>query len=228
MQLTGGSKGSYSKWPDKVSKATFEVNNRVITHLLHSPAQILLGFEPSGATEKKFPKLKRESLSGAIKRQEDIFPSEDQHFKTVIDFLLRRYEIRREILGRSNRQKDLAAQKHDMGVRAIKDYNHGDLVMLFDHREAGKKLRPTWRGPFVIAGFGGDMGKSYCLRQIEGTAIPRHYHGDTLKPFRLREGYLISEKEERIPILQNIRLGTAAFKLPRNQQSMPGAWTRNE
>lgn len=166
-------------------------------------------------------------MSGAIKRQEDILPNEDQHFKTVIEFLLRRYKIRREILGRSNRQKDLKAQKHDMGVRETQNYNPGDLVMLFDQREAGKNLRPSWRGPFVVAGYGGDMGKSYCLRQIGGMAIPRHYHGDSLKPFRLREGYLISKKEEKIPVLQNIRLGTGAFELPKNQRTMPGVWTQD-
>ncbi|POS86957.1 hypothetical protein EPUL_001160, partial [Erysiphe pulchra] len=96
-----------SKWPENVSQTTFEVNNREITHLLHSPAQILLGFKPTGAT--------------AIQRQEDIPPSEDRHFETVIEFLLRRYEIRREVLWRSDRQKDLKAQKNDVGVRRWTD-----------------------------------------------------------------------------------------------------------
>ncbi|KAI0990762.1 hypothetical protein K3495_g17425, partial [Podosphaera aphanis] len=68
-----------------------------------------------------------------------------------------RNEIRRKALGRSDRKKDLASQQHDMGVRATREYSSGDLVMLFDNREAGKKLRPSWRGPFVIRGFGGDM-----------------------------------------------------------------------
>ncbi|RKF58047.1 hypothetical protein OnM2_070072 [Erysiphe neolycopersici] len=71
------------------------------------------------------------------------------------------------------------------------------------------------------------MDRSYTLRQIEGTNIPRHYHGDSLKPFRLREVYLISKKEERIPVLQNIRLGNAAFKLPKNQRTVPGTWTQD-
>lgn len=71
------------------------------------------------------------------------------------------------------------------------------------------------------------MGKSYNLRQIEGKAIPRHYHGDSLKPFRLREGYLISKREVRLPIFQNICLGTAAFKLPKDQRTVPGAWVKD-
>ena len=88
--------------------------------------------------------------------------------------------------------------------------------MLYDHRQAGKKLRPTWRGPFVVMSFGGDMGKSYRLRQINGVPIPRHFHGDSLKIFRLRDGYLLTGEEETLPIFQNIRLGSASFKLPKD------------
>ncbi|RKF60729.1 hypothetical protein OnM2_048076 [Erysiphe neolycopersici] len=153
-----------SKWPQNVPRAVFEVNNREIIHLLYSPAQILLGFEPTRAMAQKCPDYKRQALTAAINLQGDIFPGEDEHTKTVINFMLRRYELRREVLGRSDRRKDLTAQKHDLGVRVTQEYNPGYLVMLYDHREAGKKLRPSWRGPFVIVGFGGDMGKSYHLR----------------------------------------------------------------
>lgn len=215
------------EWPDHVSQTVFDVNNRERVHLSHSPAQILFGFEPSEASTKRYPEYKRETLSVALKGQDNVLPGEDEHAVIIIDFISRRNEARRETLGRSDRRKDLKAQIHDIGVRATQEYNPGDLVMLFDHREAGKKLRPSWRGPFVVVGLGGDMGKSYCLRQIEGTPIPRHYHGDALKPFRLREGYLVSKKEERLLIVQNIRLGTAAFKLPKDQRTRPGAWVQD-
>ena len=68
----------------------------------------------------------------------------------------------------------------------------------------------------MVVGFGGDMGRSYKLRQIRGEMIPRHYHGDSLKRFRLREGYLVTGEEESLPVFQKIRLGKASFKLPRN------------
>ncbi|KAI0996284.1 hypothetical protein K3495_g11896 [Podosphaera aphanis] len=212
-----------SEWPDHVSQTVFEVNNREIVHLSHSPVQILFGFEPSGATTKRYPEYKREALSVALKGQDNLLPGEDEHVVNVIDLMSRPNGVRRETLGRSDGRKDLKAQIHDIGVRATQEYNPGDLVMLFDHREAGKKLRPSWRGPFVVVGLGGEMGKLYCLRQIEGTPIPRHYHGDALKPFGLREGYLVSKREERLLIVQNIRLGTAAFKLPKDQRTRPGA-----
>ncbi|POS81928.1 hypothetical protein EPUL_005559, partial [Erysiphe pulchra] len=104
-------------------------------------------------------------------------------------------------------------------------YSPGQLVMLWDEKSAGMKLRPAWRGPFIVTGFGGDMGKSYTIRQIDGSIIPRHYYGDHLKPFRLREGYLITQEEEKIPVYQNIRLGNAAFKLPRSVRKVPGVHT---
>ncbi|KAI0995670.1 hypothetical protein K3495_g12511, partial [Podosphaera aphanis] len=156
---------SPSKWPESVPQAVFEINNREITHLLYSPAQIFLGFEPVGAAETRCPGFQRQSLSGALLLDEDISLDKDEHMRSVIEFIEQRNEIRRKALGRSDRKKDLASQQHDMGVRATREYSPGDLVMLFDNREAGKKLRPSWRGPFVIRGFGGDMGKSYRLRQ---------------------------------------------------------------
>ncbi|POS81641.1 hypothetical protein EPUL_006635, partial [Erysiphe pulchra] len=128
----------------------------------------------------------------------------------------KRIDERKIALGRSDWYKNKAAQRHDLGIRGQNEYSPGELVMLYDHRQAGRKLRPTWRGPFVIVGFGGDMGKSYKLRQINGTPIPRHYHGDSLKKFRLREGYLITGEEESLPVFQSIRLGNASFKLPKN------------
>ncbi|POS82271.1 hypothetical protein EPUL_005521, partial [Erysiphe pulchra] len=122
----------------------------------------------------------------------------------------------------------------ELNKRVIAHLMHSPSQIFFGFNPAGileatylskkrKSLlsRPSWRGPFVVSGFGGEMGKSYILRQIEGTTIPRHYHGDSLKPFRLREGYLILKKEERIPVLQNIRLGNATFKLSKNYRTVP-------
>ncbi|RKF61103.1 hypothetical protein GcC1_159012 [Golovinomyces cichoracearum] len=44
-----------SKWTENVQRAVFEVNNREVLHLLHSPAQIMFGFDPRGATTKHYP-----------------------------------------------------------------------------------------------------------------------------------------------------------------------------
>jgi hypothetical protein len=87
----------------------------------------------------------------------------------------------------------------------------------------GRQLRPSWRGPFVISGYGGEHGKSYLIRQICGTPIPRTFHGNHLKKFRLREEYLVSGREHSLPVYQNIRYGTGNHKLPRDLRTIPGA-----
>ncbi|KHJ34314.1 hypothetical protein EV44_g3764 [Erysiphe necator] len=152
-----------------------------------------------------------------------IFPTDDEHCCTVINFILNRTQRQRNVLDASDLAKDKTSQRHDLGIKANYQFNPGNMVMLYDHKESGKKLRATWRGPFIITGYGGDMHRSYTLRQISGKPISCHYHGDSLKPFRLREGYIVTNEEAGLPISQNIRLGRAAFKLPREQRTVAGS-----
>ncbi|RKF59802.1 hypothetical protein OnM2_057042 [Erysiphe neolycopersici] len=160
-------------WPERLSKATLEVNKREIAHLAYSPSEIFLGFNPSGPLEIKYKTDRRQSLGEVMKGNlGNVLPEDDEHADYVINFIAKRIDDRKLILGRSNYYKDKAAQRHDLGIRGQNEYSPGELVMLYDHKQAGTKLRPTWRGPFVIVGFGGDMGKSYKLRQINGTPIP--------------------------------------------------------
>ncbi|POS82013.1 hypothetical protein EPUL_006779, partial [Erysiphe pulchra] len=183
-------------WPEYVQNSVFEVNRREIAHLLYSPSEIFLGFSLAGSLETKFPILQRQNMSTLLKNGDDtVFPTDDEHCCKAIDFILSRTQKRRKVLDASDLAKDKSAQKHDLGIRVNHKFNPGNLVMLYDHRESGKKLRATWRGPFIITGFGGDTGRSYTLRQINGKPIPRHYHGDSIKPFRLREGYIATNKE---------------------------------
>lgn len=92
--------------------------------------------------------------------------------------------------------------------------------MLYDHRSAKKKLRPSWRGTFIVTGHGGTHSRSYTLRQIDGTPIPRTYHRDQLKLFKLREGRLVTGKELSLPTYQNIRLGRARVRLPSSTKTL--------
>ncbi|KAI0994673.1 hypothetical protein K3495_g13509 [Podosphaera aphanis] len=197
---------------------------RDILHLGYSPHEILKGFAPDGGLEAVFPSSQRESLkSSLVQGISAVFPEDDDaHGNLVIEFIVKREEIRQAALARSDRQKDRAKDRHNLGVRTEHVYSPGSLVMLWDAKASGKKLRPAWRGPFVITGYGGDMELSYTLRQVNGLPIPRHYYGDHLKPFRLREGYLITREEEEIPVYQNLRLGNAAFKLPKHVDMVPG------
>ncbi|KAI1000425.1 hypothetical protein K3495_g7774 [Podosphaera aphanis] len=189
-----------------LKKTVLEVNRREIPHLLYSPAQILFGFNPVSAFDIEFPVERRGAVAAGLSGvSPDIYLEEEEHLDRLVDYITNHAATQKVVLERSDHAKDRASARHDLGSRGIARYDRGDLVMLYDHRQAGKRLGPSWRGPFVVTGFEGDMGKSYTIRQINGTSIPRHYYGDSLKRFRLREGYLVTGEEGDLPIFQNIR-----------------------
>ncbi|KAI0999016.1 hypothetical protein K3495_g9180 [Podosphaera aphanis] len=97
-------------------------------------------------------------------------------------------------------RRQLQKSRHDLGVSQRISYSPGDLVMLYDHSAAKRKLCPAYRGTFVISGLAGDYGKSYTLRQVNGEPIRNTFHGDQLRPFRLREGYLVTGEELGIKV----------------------------
>ncbi|RKF82971.1 hypothetical protein GcC1_008023, partial [Golovinomyces cichoracearum] len=74
---------SPSKWPECLPQAVFEVNNREITHLHYSPANIFLGFEPIGAVGVHFASFQRQSLSGAILLNGDISLTDENQAKST-------------------------------------------------------------------------------------------------------------------------------------------------
>ncbi|RKF54269.1 hypothetical protein OnM2_099002 [Erysiphe neolycopersici] len=138
-----------------VATATLEVNRREIPHLLYSPSQILFGFNPVGALEIIFPLEERRSLvAGLASGYVTIFPGE------MINHILKHKEIQTEALEHFDPMKDKAAERHNLGIKGNCTYSPGEMVMLYGHRQSGRKLRPNWRGPFVVTGFGGSMGKS--------------------------------------------------------------------
>ncbi|KAI0999999.1 hypothetical protein K3495_g8198, partial [Podosphaera aphanis] len=128
-------------------------------------------------------------------------------------------------LEKSDWRKMLQKERHDRGVHQRITYKPGDLVMLYDRRNAKKKLAAAYRGPFVIEGKAGTYGTSYKLRQVNGKKIPRSFYGDHLKPFTLRNEHLITGEEEDLPEYQNIRAGRAKYTLPRALQQGHGAWS---
>ncbi len=74
-------------------------------------------------------------------------------------------------LSKAPREKE--KENYDRGVndRAIKPQ---DLVML--HQKESCKLKPRWRGPFMIEKFAGSHGKSYRIRQIGSKVIYVYNH----------------------------------------------------
>ena len=67
------------------------------------------------------------------------------------------------------------------------------------------KLTERWQGPFLINSFGGDHGASYTLKTLDGKSAPNTHHGDHLRIFCPREGYLRPTDEEPLKLTRNLR-----------------------
>ena len=97
--------------------------------------------------------------------------------------------------------EDQAIRIQRYGEKAISTFLVGWTLF---HRDPGK-LVERWRGPFIIDGFGGDHGASYTLKTLDGKSAPNTHHGDHLRIFRPREGYLRPADEEPLKVTRNLR-----------------------
>ncbi|POS87077.1 hypothetical protein EPUL_000421, partial [Erysiphe pulchra] len=124
------------KWPSNLPEAVHQTNKRYNLHHTFLPYEVLFGLI---------------LLVAAI-------PKEDDHALLILEFVYQRTHCRQEAQRGSEHAMDIAAQKHDLGINSPASFNPGDLLLLFHHRQSGKKMRPSWRGPFVVTGYGSDMG----------------------------------------------------------------------
>lgn len=219
-----------SDWPLFVNRGVYELNRREIKNLGFSPFEILLGYQPPSTLEIKFPSIKRSKYISEmadfnwdiIQNIENVQAQDD----AVIDHVARMETTRSEAIRKDDWRRKVQKEKHDMGINQNHSFLPGSLVMLYDHAKAKLKLHASYRGPFVVAGYAGEHKKSYLLRQVDGQKIKYSYHGDQLRPFRLREGYLITGNENRIPSYQNLRSGKASYEVPKPTKYFEGSWTR--
>ncbi|KAI0992831.1 hypothetical protein K3495_g15353 [Podosphaera aphanis] len=217
-------------WPLFVNRAAYELNRRVIRHFGFSAYEILFGFQPPSSLERSFPSLNRAQYTAEMAEfdwnQLYNVSAGKAHEDAVIHHLAKMETRRCDALTLDDWRRRVQKERHDLGVSQRTSFAPGTLVMLYDHAKAKLKLHASYRGPFVVTGFAGYHGKSYLLRQINGQRIKYSYHGDQLKLFRLREGYLISGNEQKIPAYQNLRSGKASHKIPKPTYYFEGAWTR--
>jgi hypothetical protein len=102
-----------------LGKAFFEMNRREIIYLGYAPSEIFMGFSPEGDVEVVFPSYERESLASYFSEgSNELFPNDNLYADLVIDFILNRERIRRDIQERSDSQKDRNKERHDLGVRS--------------------------------------------------------------------------------------------------------------
>jgi hypothetical protein len=131
--------------------------------------------------------------------------------RKVYEFIEIRGVIQLEVKSNSDLVKLEQKEMHDLGVKHH-SFEPGDLVMLYDHGSANKKLHPAYRGPFEVTGYSGDYGKSFKLQQLDSTQIPRTFYGDSLKLFKPWTNHLISKSDKDLIQYQNIRSRKGKFK----------------
>ena len=182
------------EWDSVLRVSTHQLNRRTITHLKHSPSQILMGLDPSSPSSLRVQATmtEYEACVSSIQLPED-------HYNLVQQHLTYLYEVRARIDGLSRDQKQKMKDRYDRKVK-LQELSRGDYVMLYQ-KETGK-LEARWRGPFVITGYGGTHGVSFIISQLNGRRIKGTFHGDHLKVFQPRFGYLSTPHE---PVFSSVR-----------------------
>ena len=73
------------------------------------------------------------------------------------------------------------------------------------YQDKSRKLKARWRGPFRILGYGDTHERSFRLQQLNERKVRGTYHGDYLKRFVPRTGYLADSDTPTLPPQQTIR-----------------------
>ncbi|KAM0800623.1 hypothetical protein BDR22DRAFT_889337 [Usnea florida] len=125
-----------------------------------------------------------------------------KHAQTVREYQIHTSEVHDVVVEASNRRKYLEAAEYNKRICRVV-HHLGDLVMLYQ-KDTGK-LEPRWRGPFRITNYGGSHNLSFKLQQLNGRWIRGTFHGDHLKTFIPRTGYLTDPSDTPLPVQQTIR-----------------------
>ncbi len=190
---------SDTEWDVSLPDAGSAANTRTIGYLGYSPTSILWGpmLKPTASTSVLLALPGRDIKSWV--QEMDNQESHAAEFRKCIKHVSEVHDVVTEL---SKQQKLRMAARYDRGVRQV-SHNFGDLVMLWQ-KDVGK-LQARWRGPFKISGHGGTHGRSFTLEQLNGRRIKGTFHGDHLKTFVPRTGYLADPNPDPVPQKQSIR-----------------------
>ncbi|KAI1002727.1 hypothetical protein K3495_g5475 [Podosphaera aphanis] len=191
-------------WPLIVQSSSREINKRDITHLGYSPFEILLGFQPTGSLDLLFPSSSQLDLVANLRDFVSV-DEESVEAEAMLNHVADQCLRRQTVIERDDWEKRVRNERYNLGIFSIQTFSPGNLVMLYDEKVAKRKLHPAYRGPFKVTGFSGNNNRSYSLSQLDRSKIKNGFHGDQLKLFRPREGYLIPEFEHELEAYQNIR-----------------------
>lgn len=185
-------------WEMALNKSTGNLNGRVVQHLGVAPSNILLGVTGTPlALDSTMRSAGSKSAQAWIKELMDPV----YHAEAVREYFNYRAQIHDTIRQRSDEKKDRKGVRFSRGINEI-EFSLGQILMLYQ-KDTGKS-QACWRCPFRIDGFGGSHNVSYKLRQCNGKNNKGIFHGNHLKPFTLRRGYL-ANNGPTFPAEQTIR-----------------------
>lgn len=168
----------------------------MIEHLGYSLVKIITGIQPLTSVKRK---IRIDSLPTQLKALID-----EQIFPLVWDYMARRIAIWENVYDQSIRKEEQEKIRYDKGVKT-QHFIPGDFVLLRDSTPNLGKLTGKCRGPFIIDDFGGNLGASYVLKTLDGKPAPNTHHGDHLRIFHPRKGYLRPADEEPLEVTRNLR-----------------------
>lgn len=190
---------SHLDWDQRLPGAAKAVNGRIVPHLGMSPTGILFGqIKEVSSTSTTLLALPGRNVESWVSELEN----PGRHVEMVRQYTQYLAEMHDAVAQASRRQKEAEARKYDKGVRRAV-HEIGGTVMLF--QKGTGKLQPRWRGPFKISNYGGSHGTSFTLKQLNGRGIKGTFHGDDLKAFIPRTGYLKGTPGAPTPNYQTIR-----------------------
>ena len=186
-------------WDVRLPKTAKSANGRSISYLGISPTGIIFGpardVTPISSTLRALP-------GRDVRAWHDELMDPLSHCSQVHTYLTHRAELHDTIAEVTRRRREQDAARYNKRVTET-THHLGDLVMLYQ-KDAGK-LEARWKGPFRIKEYGGTHGRSFTLQQIDGSRIRGTFHGDYLKKFVPRTGYLASPVPSSLPQHQTIR-----------------------
>ena len=180
-------------WEATFRKSIRSLNSRIIKHLTYAPCEILLGLPPvPDLLDQWKPPLTSDSIRANIASLTDPL----KHSTAVNQYITHRSQVHDRVSQLSIARKEGEAARYNKGVRQ-RVFEPGDLVMLYQ-KDTGK-LQPRWRGPFVVEAFASPRGVSYLIKQTNGRRIKGTFHGNHLKLFIARTGYLSDQASQLLP-----------------------------
>jgi len=167
--------GTSRYWSKEIRNAVLAINTRCIRLHGYTPAEILLGFNPSTTrkAESGLEDWAKQKLDDDMRGRE----SKESELHTFVD---KRYEKSIEAGTKLARKQDSLQPHQTAGYRKPKK---GDLVLVRDFQQAkdkGGKLEPRWSTPRIVERISAS-GVSAHIRQLHDPPnITKRFHLDDL------------------------------------------------